>query len=421
MRAVTIAENGLRRFGAGPRRAEANGGSVPPAALDSPRAWRVAVSAATVVGVAFGTVYTFGTFFDAMAAEFNAGLGSTSVVFGITMFLFFGAGAGSGFLADRWGARPLVWAGGALFAGGLYATSHVQELWQGYITYGIGAGLGGGLFIAPLFATAAGWFVRHRAVAQGLVATGSGLGTLTLLPLSERLIETRGWRETYVILAVITAVVFLIGGALIDRPPGEAPIAAASHLRKVLRTPSFRWLAASGFLQSASMISAFAFIVPFATDAGVSSSTAALLVGIVGASSIVGRLALTGLSGRVGPVRMMQLTFLAQPVAFLVWLVAGGNVPLLVVFVVLLGVAYGGFVALVGTVTAHLFGVRGIGSVMGWVYLSAGSGSLFYPPLVGFLADATEGRALPIIAIVIASACGSMVLQRLNPDPVAGL
>ena len=169
------------------------------------------------------------------------------------------------------------------------------------------------------------------------------------------------------------------------------------------------------------MISAFAFIVPFAKDDGVSSSTAALLVGVVGASSIVGRLALTGLSGRVGPVRMLQLTFVAQPLAFVVWLFAGGNVALLMLFVVLLGVAYGGFVALIGTVTAHLFGVRGIGSVMGWVYLAAGSGSLFYPPLVGVLSDSFDARAVPIVAIIAASACGSMVLLRLSTEPVEGL
>ena len=75
-----------------------------PVGIDSAQAWRVAVASAVVVGVAFGTVYTFGTFFDAMAAEFDAGLGPTSLVFGITMFLFFGAGAATGFLADRWGA-----------------------------------------------------------------------------------------------------------------------------------------------------------------------------------------------------------------------------------------------------------------------------------------------------------------------------
>ena len=390
----------------------------PSSQIDSPRAWRVAIAAATVVGVSFGTIYTFGAFFEAMADEFDAGLGSTSIVFGITVFLFFGTGAASGFLADRWGARPLVLVGGGLFSCGLLATSQVDALWQGYLTYGVGAGLGGGLFLSPLFAMAAAWFDRYRAIAQGVVATGSGLGTLILLPVAERIIDGRGWRDAYVALAAITAVVFVVCGALIERPPVAPPVAAGRHLRGVLQTQSFRRLAAAVIMQSASMISAFAFIVPFATDDGVSSSTAAWLVGIIGASSIVGRLTLTGFSGRLGPVRTLQLSFLAQPAAFLIWLLADGNLVLLGVFVVVLGVSYGGFVALVGMVTAHLFGIEGIGSVMGWVYLAAGTGSLVYPPIVGFLADATDTATVPILAVLAASTTGALLLLRLSPHPV---
>ena len=45
-----------------------------------------------------------------------------------------------------------------------------------------------------------------------------------------------------------------------------------------------------------------------------------------------------------------------QPVAFLLWLVAGGSYPLLVLFAVSLGVGYGGFVVLspeVGSATSE--------------------------------------------------------------------
>ncbi|MDA3041251.1 MAG: MFS transporter, partial [Actinomycetota bacterium] len=362
----------------------------------------------------FGTLYTFGAFFEAMAMEFDASLGATSIAFAITAFLFFGTGAASGVLADRWGARPLVWVGGFMFSVGLLATSRVDQLWHGYLTYGLGLGLGGGLFMTPLFAAAAAWFDRYRSFAQGVVATGSGIGTLVLVPVADRLIVAYGWRQAYVVLSVVTGVSFLIAGIFIGRPPAPPPQAAGRHLRKVLRSRSFRLLFSAAMCQSASIISAFAFIVPFATDAGVPSSTASWLVGTVGASSIVGRLALTGLAGRIGPVRMLQLSFAAQPAAFALWFVAEDSIPILVAFVVLLGVAYGGFVALMGGVTAHLFGVRGISSVMGFVYLGAGIGSLIYPPVVGFIADATTTTRGPIGAVLAVSALGTIIASRLG-------
>ena len=56
----------------------------------------------------------------------------------------------------------------------------------------------------------------------------------------------------------------------------------------------------------------------------------------------------------------------------LLWLVAGGSYPLLVVFAVLLGVSYGGFVALGPEVALGYFGVVGLGGVMGLVFLAFG-------------------------------------------------
>lgn len=378
----------------------------------------MAIAAAVTNGVAFGTVYTFGAFFEAMADEFDSGLGPTSVVFGITLFLFFGTGAASGFLADRWGPRPLVWIGGALFSSGLLLTSQVEVLWHGYLTYGVGAGLGGGLFVSPLFAAVAGWFDRYRALGQGVAATGNGLGTLILLPLANRLIEESGWRQAYVTLAVIAALTFACGGLLLERPPIARPPAAGRHLRAVMRTTSFRRLALGGAMASSAQSSAFAFTVLFATDAGVSRSRGALLVGLIGAASIGGRLLLTGLSDRIGPVRMLQLCFLGQPVAFAVLATAGSNYALLVAYAVLLGLAYGGFVALIGQVSAHLFGVSGLGAVLGWVYLAAATGSLLYPPFVGFLADASATNTVPILAIVAVAGLGALYLLRLSPEPV---
>jgi len=376
------------------------------------------VAALAVNAVAFGTVYTFGTFFEAMATEFDTGLGPTSIVFGITLFLFFGTGAASGFLADRYGPRPLVFVGGALFSGGLFLTSQVEVLWHGYFTYGVGAGFGGGLFIAPLFAAVAGWTDRYRAIGQGVAATGSGLGTLVLLPLANRLIERNGWRSAYVTLAVVAGVVFFLAGLAVDRPPVQQAARAGRHLGAVLRTRSFRRLAIGAAMASAAQGSAFAFTVVFATDAGISSARAALIVGVVGASSIVGRLLLTGLSNRIGPVRMLQLCFMGQPVAFAILLFAGSSYALLLGYAIVFGVAYGGFVALIGQVSAHLFGVRGLSMVLGWVYLAAATGSLIYPPAVGFLADATTSNNGPKLAIIAVAALGSLYLLRLGPDPV---
>ena len=63
---------------------------------DSSGAWIAAGAVALVNGMAFGTAYTFGTFFDSMADEFGAERGATALLFGITLLFFFGFGVVSG-------------------------------------------------------------------------------------------------------------------------------------------------------------------------------------------------------------------------------------------------------------------------------------------------------------------------------------
>ncbi len=371
--------------------------------LDSRRGWTVVAAGALASGTAFGTVYTFGAFFEAMAEDLDAGRGSTALVFGVTLLLFFGFGVVSGPVADRFGPRRLVLGGALLVSTGLALTSQVGAVTAGYLTYGVGVGLGGGLIITPLYAAAGGWFVRRRALAMGVVATGNGLGTLVLVPLAERLISDHGWRNAYLVLAAVDLVLLVVAGMVVARPPIPPAPPAIERMRAVAGVPAFRRLFSTGLLFSISLFIAFGFVVDFATAEGVSSSRAALLVGIIGASSIIGRLGLTALSGRVPAVRLLQGCLAAQPLAFAVWLVAGGSYPLLVCFAVLLGVAYGGFVALGPEAAAVLFGVVGLGGVMGLMFLGAGLGGLIGPPLAGWLADASAGSTVPItLALVVA-------------------
>ena len=386
-----------------------------PAGLDSPRAWSVAVAGAIGSGTAFGTAYTFGTFFDAMVDELGSGRGSTALMFGLTLLLLFGLGVVSGPLADRFGPRLLVLAGGVLVSAGLVLTSRVNGVAAGYATYGFGVGLGGGLIVTPMYVIAGGWFVRGRALALGVVAAGNGLGTLVLVPLAERLIDAHGWRTAYVILAGIDLALLMAAGLIVSRPPIPPAPPPLSRMRAVAATTAFRMLFVTGLLFSVSLFTAFAFIVDFATDEGVSRSGAALLVGLVGGSSIVGRLGLTTLSHRVSAVRLLQTCLAVQPLAFGLWFVAGGSYPILVLFALTLGIGYGGFVALGPEVAVLLFGVVGLGGVMGLMFLGGGLGGLAGPPIAGLLADLADGPALPI-GVTLAVSAVAFVLSLAIPQ-----
>src|ERR1700761_9536896 len=84
------------------------------APLKQPRlfyGWYVVAAgfAGTLGGV--GCVYSFSAFIESLQRDFGAARGSVSLVFSLAGFLYFGLGAVSGPLADRFGPRLFAVAG----------------------------------------------------------------------------------------------------------------------------------------------------------------------------------------------------------------------------------------------------------------------------------------------------------------------
>ena len=103
---------------------------------------------------------------------------------------------------------------------------------------------------------------------------------------------------------------------------------------------------ASGLLMGLSLFVPFVFLIRYAEEQGIASGTAATLVSVLGVGSMAGRLVLGAIGAKLDLLRLYLLCFLTMALSFVVWLVAGGSFALLVVFALVLGVSYGGYVAL---------------------------------------------------------------------------
>lgn len=382
--------------------------------VDSAHGWPTVAAAFAAMAAVFGVAYSFGAFFAPMAAEFGAGSGTTSLVFSITACCWFLLGSVSGRAVDRLGPRPVLLVGAAALAGGLLVTSAARELWVAYLGYGLGVGVAVACGYVPMVAVVGAWFDRRRALAVGVAVAGIGVGTLAGAPLAAYLIAAHGWRRAFVLLGVGGAVLLVAAACVARRPP--IPLTApAGALREAVRTREFRLMYLATLLASTSLFVPFVFLPTAAVAGGVDPVTAAGLVGVVGVASVTGRLAIGAVADRIGRMRTFRACFALIGASFLVWL-AATSLPWLLVFAVLLGIGYGGWIALQPTVMADWFGVRGLGAVVGLVYTSSGIGALVGPPLAGLLVDATGGYRW---AIVAAGLCGFGAFLALAPLPAA--
>lgn len=385
------------------------------ASTDTGTAWWVVAATFLSTFTAFGVAYSFGSFFAPMADEFGSDRSTTALFFAITTFLYFALGVLTGRLADVYGPRPVLAVGSVFLVVGLLITSRVESITLGYLTYGVGVGVGVACAYVPMVAAVGGWFERRRTTALGVAVAGIGVGTLTWAPATEWLIERYGWRQTYVILAAVAAVLMTVAVVGAHRPPPAAAASTGDSLGTLLRTSRTFWvLYGSIGIISISLFVPFVFLGDYIDTIG-SSGSAGLLIGLIGISSVVGRLGLGALAGRFPTMTLYRGSFLVLGLSFLLWWGAGERYPVLVVFAVVLGVSYGGFIALAPAVTAELFGAAGLGAILGALYTAAGIGGLVGPPLMGALID--EVGYDPTILVAMASGLGAFAILFALPDP----
>ena len=383
--------------------------------MDSRRAWWTVVAAFFSSAVTLGTAYSFGAFFESMSEEFGAAAGATAVIFGLTTFSFFWLSIVTGRMTDRFGPRVVLAIGAVAMFGGLILTSRVESLGVGYVTYGAGVGIAAACGYVPMVATVGGWFVRQRALAVGLAVAGIGVGTLVMSPLSAWMIGRYGWRDTYVVFGVGGAAVLLLCIPLVDRPPGDGS-PQPSRFGDALHSPVFRRVHLSAFALGLALFVPFVFVGQYAKERGIDAVQAAVLVGVLGGSSVLSRVGFGTLVQRFGSFRLYRACFVIHGVSFLVWLVAGSSYALLVLFVLILGVGYGGFVALSPILISDRMGVAGLGSILGVLYTAPGLGGLLGPPAAGWLIDHSGTYRWAIVACLICSAASVVLLTGLPVD-----
>ncbi|MED5173541.1 MAG: MFS transporter [Actinomycetota bacterium] len=373
--------------------------------IDGGRGWIVAFAGCAINTWTFGVFYAFATALEQMVDEFNASLSGIAAFFSVTTFLFFAVGMLAGPLADRFGARRLVAVGAFLMGGGLWLTAQVESLLAGIVIYGLGVGLGIGSYLVPLSVATGAWFEKHRTLALGINTVGIGLGTLILVPFAEWLIRTAGWRSAFELMGIGSAIVYAVVALLSFRPPTPPASVSVSisAARRAIRKSEFWRLYAAGFLMSVALFIPFVFLVQYAKEQGIASSTAAFLITSLGLGSVLGRLGLGVLGMRLGVLPLIIMCFGIQPIAYVLWLLSGSNYLLLLLFAGVLGVGYGGFVALSPVAMAGIFGLEGLGGVLGVQYTSAGVGALIGPIAAGAIIDATGSYTVAIIGAIVVS------------------
>jgi MFS family permease len=394
--------------------------------------WFVVAGAFAVMFIGFGCAYTFSVFVESLQNTFHASLGSVSLVFSLAGFLYFALGIVSGPLADRWGSRRLAIIGMILTGLGLVMAGIAPNLTTVYAAYGLGIGLGVGCSYVPAIGAVQRWFLRQRGLASGLAVSGIGAGTLVMPPLAASLIDTFGWRNAYIALGILAAVVgggtaLLIendprgrglgpDGAIPNHPADTRPSGGVS-ISDAVTSWRFVGLYLACLIGSFGLFVPFVHLVPYARDHGVPSSSAVFLLSLIGIGSTVGRFLVGGLADRMGRLVTVLAMFIGVAFSQVLWTFSTDFWPL-AAFALIFGAFYGGFVALMPAVVMDDFGGRNVSGIIGILYTSVAFGTLIGPSAAGYAFDIVHSYTLPISASVCTSIIAACIIAATARAPV---
>ena len=341
--------------------------------------WWVVATCFVVNFIVFGiSVNTFTVYMKPIEADLGWSRAQISLALTFAA-LAMGAGAPLiGRLIDRSGARATMAAGAAVVGVSSVLLASAHSLGFFYAVF-IVSGLGqGGATVIPISLVIANWFEAQRAKALGIAMTGTGLGMMVMVPVTSWIVSTWGWRISFrimgcVILATVPLTLLLIRTRPADMnllPDGDmgsdvAPAAAGGlTLPEAVRTPAFWLIGAMMLLIGLVAVGVGVHLMPYLTDIGHPSTTAALLISVIAAFTVIGKLGVGYLADRWGTRPAIGLAFSGIAIGVLL-LMGAGSFAAACCFAVVWGFVVGAPLLLNPALAADCLGLKSFGAVFG--------------------------------------------------------
>ena len=367
-----------------------------------------------------GVTGAFGVYYLALLEEFGWPRSDGASIASVNFLIYALAAPLVGLAFDRYGPRLLMPLGAFLTGLGLVLSSFAHSLWGLYFSYGIVTALGqGALSFVGHNALISFWFVRKRATAIGIASMGQGLGALIMVPATQILVSSLGWRWTYVATGALLLLVLVPANSFFQRrapadvgqfPDGDTGPAAesaggrhaAKHngerdwtLGEAVRTLPF-WCITVGHLALGTalfMINTHA--IAHFVAVGYEKLAASFYFGFIGFIRIGATLIWGSLSDRLGRSRTYGVAILVTGLGVGCMIAMTVQAPLWLVYlaIALYGIGHSAGNPTYGAVIADIFSGRKIGLIFGFLEVSFGVGSAFGSWIGGYLFDATGSYA----------------------------
>lgn len=370
----------------------------------------VLIAGCLILMLGFAIRASFGIFqlpiateFGWLRADFSLAIAIQNLAWGVGQ-PFFGA------IAEKFGDRKAIIAGALLYAAGLVLSSYAvtpgaHQFLNILIGFGI-AGTGFGVILAIVGRAAS---AENRSLALG-IATAAGSAGQVIGPLSaEVLLQSMPWQSVFVIFAVVILcslflLPFLRSPTMATR--AELEESMGTVLKRAFRDPTYSLIFLGFFSCGYQLAFITAHFPAFVTElcgpidpagmlAGMgittTSSLGALSIAVIGVANIVGTITAGWLGKRYTKKYLLAGIYVGRTIIAATFIMLPITPLSVLVFSASMGLLWLATVPLTSGLLAHIYGIRYMGTLYGFVFLSHQLGGFLGVWLGGRMYDLTGG------------------------------
>ncbi len=349
----------------------------------------VLIAGCIILMIGFAVRASFGVFqipiaaeFGWARAEFSLAIAIQNLAWGIGQPLF-------GALAERFGDRKAIVAGALMYAAGLVLSSFAttpfsMQALEVLVGFGI-AGTGFGVILAVVGRAAA---PEHRSMTLGIATAAGSAGQVIGAPSAEILLGFFPWQGVFiifagVILASLFALPFLRSPTVATRAELEESLGTV--LVRAFRDPSYTLIFLGFFSCGYQLAFITAHFPAMVTEMcgtpdpggmlaaiGISTTSAlgAVAIAVIGLANIAGTITAGWLGKRYTKKYLLAAIYTGRTIAAAVFIVLPITPASVLIFSLVMGALWLATVPLTSGLVAHIYGLRYMGTLYGFVFLS---------------------------------------------------
>lgn len=391
--------------------------------------WNIVAGASLLTLLTVGMRMGIGPFFLPIAEDLGFSRSLLAGIVAIGMLCYGLAMPLGGYLVARRGTKFVLLLGVAIVVVASIWSIYARTPWSFFLSFGVLLSVGLA-FTSPVAVTPviSRWFTRQRGMALFFLSTGSMAGIAVMTPVLTTAIHHYGWQATLLGYAIAFAVLAVPIALFVMRdvaPPGtdtlptpeamqqETAVAIAAQraesgsvaasaavastksaqddsaqtavmtFRQAIHTVPFWKICLGLFTCGFSMNLLGTHGMPMLMDHGFDSTTSSFGIGLIGLVAIFSTLVLGRLADKIPRRYILSTIYLIRGLGFFALLIVGTHFELYVAAAIG-GIVWAGSIAMSSAILADLYGVRLVGILYGWTYLSHQVGAMISSWLGGW-------------------------------------